>query len=148
MYAGNKTENMNRKNPTYGRDWISRLMRIVPPLQRREKRRRKKSPLTGYLSPVSCYLSPVTCHLSPVTCHLSPFTCHLSPVTCNLSPVTCQVSHVMCHLSHVTCHMSLQEQPQQQTLPFVTPPQCTVVGPRIPKSLFFKQKKSLKTQKP
>ena len=38
------------------------------------------------------------------------------------------------HLSHVTCHMSLQEQPQQQTLPFVTPPQGTVVGPRIPKN--------------
>ena len=56
---------------------------------------------------------------------------HLSPVTCHMSPVTCQVSHVICHLSHVTCHMSLQEQPQQQTLLFVTPPQSIVVGPRI-----------------
>ena len=47
------------------------------------------------------------------------------------------LSHFMCHLSHVTCHLSLQEQPQQQTIPFVTPPQCTVVGPRIPKTIFF-----------
>ena len=88
----------------------------------------------------------VTCHLSPGTYHLSPVTCHLSIVTCHMSPVTCQESHVMCHMSDVTCQMSLQEQPQQQTLPFVTPPQCTVVGPRIPKTIFFKQKKSSKLQ--
>ena len=63
-------------------------------------------------------------------------TFHLSPVTCQMPSVTCQVSHVMCHLSHITCHMSFQEQPQQQTLPFVTPPQCTVIGPRIQFSFF------------
>ena len=30
----------------------------------------------------------------------------------------------MGHLLHVICQMSLQEQPQQQTLTFVTPTQC------------------------
>ena len=45
------------------------------------------------------------------------------PVTCHMSHVTCQVSHVLCPLSHVICHLchlSLQEQPQQQTLPWKT----------------------------
>ena len=68
-------------------------------------------------------------------------TFHLSPVTCHLSLVTCQVSHVICHLSHVTCHMSLQEQPQQQTLLFVTPPQCSSTKKLI---FFGKTEKNLR----
>ena len=71
----------------------------------------------------------------------------LSLVTCHLSFVTCQASHIMCYLSHVTCHMWLQKQPQQQTLSFVTPPQCTAVEPRIPKILLFQTEKLSKTQK-
>ena len=62
---------------------------------------------------------PVPKRHGPVTCHLSPITCHLSPVKC--------------HMSYVTCHRSLQESPQQQTFHFVSPPQYTVVGPRIQK---------------
>ena len=73
--------------------------------------------------------------MSPVTCHLSPVNCHLTPVKC---PMSC-----------VTCHMALQEQPQQQTLPFATPQQCTLVGPKIPFffSLFFFSEKIIKKAK-
>ena len=35
---------------------------------------------------------------------------------------TWHVTRDMCHMSHVTSHLSLQEQPQPQTLPFVTCP--------------------------
>ena len=100
---------------------------------------------TCHLSPVTCHLSPVTYHLSPVTRHLSPVTYHLSPVTCHLSPVTSHMSNVTYvtrHMSSVTCHMSLQEQPQQQTISFVAPPQCIVVGPRIPKTKKIRNRKN------
>ena len=46
-------------------------------------------------------------------------------VTRDMWHVTRDTWHVtcdMCHLSHVTIHLSLQEQPQPQTLPFVTCP--------------------------
>ena len=49
----------------------------------------------------------------------------MSQVMYHLSHVMCHVSHVSCHLSPVTCHQ--HQQPQQQTLPLLTPPLCTVV---------------------
>ena len=70
--------------------------------------------------------------------------CHLSPVTCQVSSVTCHVSPVTCHLSHV-----ITRTPQQQTILFVTPQQCTVGWTKnIRKPNFFgKPKKSSKTRK-
>ena len=59
-------------------------------------------------------MSCVTCQVSHVTCQVSHNMCHMSCVTCHVSCVTCFVSPVTCHL------------PQQQTLPLLTPPLCTV----------------------
>ena len=78
-----------KKNPAYGRHWISRPMRIIGPIFFFGGGWSKKN------------------------------------VTHDMWHVTCDTWHVTrdtCHLSHVTSHLSLQEQPQPQTLPFVTCP--------------------------
>ena len=127
-----KNSNSERKYLGYGRHWISRLMQIEEPI----KILQGKIFLIHYFqtqAPPPSSQKPV---LKKMKIKKSSF----------YLLITCQVSHVMSHLSHVTCHMSLQEQPQQQTLPFVIPTQCTVVGPRIRrrKKFFFEKQKKKK----
>ena len=52
-------------------------------------------------------------------------TSHLQ-VMCHMSDGTFHVSLVTCHRSPVTFHLSLKQQPQQQNLPLLNPPLCTL----------------------
>ena len=89
------------KNPAYGRHWIFRPMRIIGPIIFCGAKMVKK--IKNQIKKKYIYIH----------------------VTRDMWNVICDMWHVtrdMCHLSHFTSHLSLQEQPQPQTLPFVTCP--------------------------
>ena len=61
-----------KKNPAYGRHWISRRVRVV-------------APIAKVLPPQQKITIIVICHVSRVMCHMSRITCHMSRVTCHMS---------------------------------------------------------------
>ena len=61
-----------RKNPAYGRHWISQRVWIVAPIQKEEE---------NHLSHFMVFVSVVMRHASRVMCHVSPVTCQQSHVT-------------------------------------------------------------------
>ena len=75
-------ERDNKKNPAYGRHWISWLCADSSTYTKTDrirqkgikKKRKKKACVTCHISRVTCYVPRVMCRVSHVACHLSPVT--------------------------------------------------------------------------
>ena len=115
---------LSNKHPAYGRHWISRPMRIIGPIPKKSRIRETLNLSTDADHRTNIFFGGGWSKLkkSKNKLHVTHDTWHVTCDTWHVTHDTWHMTRDMCHLSHVTSHLSLQEQPQPQTLPFVTCP--------------------------